>query len=90
MQWTHKMDCEVQIGERVALMGIEYTGARVHLCNNTETRALRREVQDKDLRLGRSKGTQINWGDRGWPLGQENREFKQEVPRRMWNWDLKT
>jgi len=62
-------------------MGTEYTGAGVHLCINTETRTLRREVWDKDLRWKRSKGTEIHWGDEGWPLGQENREFKQEVPR---------
>lgn len=80
MQQTHKMGCEVQIGERMVLMGTKYTGARVLLCKNTETRALRREVWDKDLR----KGTEINWGDGGWPLGQENKEFKQEVPRRIW------
>lgn len=54
------MDCEVQSGERMVLMGTEYTGAEHHLCQNTETRALRSQVRDKDLRWGRIKGNEIN------------------------------
>lgn len=39
------------------------------------------EVQNKDLRWGRGKGNEINWGVEEWPFCQESREFKKEVPR---------
>lgn len=59
----------------------EYTGAELHLYKSMESRALRREVQEKDLRWRSSQGNEISSEDKQCSLGQENREFKQKVPR---------
>lgn len=75
------MDCEIKSGERMVKMRTEYTLAELHLFKSMESRALRREVQEKDLRWRSSQGNEINCGDKEWSLGQKNREFKQKVPR---------